>query len=80
MNVFIKVFTKRLDDEIIINGEVYVRKSAPLSSVTTAAIAVGTIQQKLARTKYDGNIEMLSNGDSPDGAAMSVQMIKQKLR
>lgn len=69
-----------LDDEIIINGEVYVRKSAPLSSVTTAAIAVGTIQQKLARTKYDGNIEMLSNGDSPDGSAMSVQMIKQKLR
>ena len=75
-----------MDDEIIINGEVYVRKgtNAPIQNVppppiapVNTALAVGAIQEKLARRKVEVDDGLT---DSPDGSSLSVQMIKQKLR
>ena len=68
----------------MINGEVYVRKSANLSAsptapaANTAQAAVDTLQHKLNKKKLiedQGHVN-----DYPDGASMSVQMIKSKLR
>lgn len=84
-----------MEDEIVINGEVYVRKNANLSSAPnppspgpglisiSSASAVDSLQEKLNRRKLvtngNGNIEA---GDTTDGmtGAVSVLRIKQKLR
>eukprot|EP00090_Calanus_glacialis_P044778 TRINITY_DN8023_c0_g1_i4.p1 TRINITY_DN8023_c0_g1~~TRINITY_DN8023_c0_g1_i4.p1 ORF type:complete len:984 (-),score=275.70 TRINITY_DN8023_c0_g1_i4:1081-3648(-) len=68
---------KRVDDEIVINGEVYVRKS---SSVISSSI--DNIQEKLERKNAEN---MIRNGsdirqDDTDGFPMSVPLLKQKLR
>ena len=87
-------WTNRLDDEIVINGEVYVRKSqaqavsppppapapAPVAPpVVQTGLAVESIQEKLARKKQHDLIQN-SDNDNPDGIPMSLQAIKQKLR
>ena len=88
-------WTNRLDDEIVINGEVYVRKvqaqvqavsppPPPPSGPAPPAVAqtervVESIQEKLARKKQDDLIQN-SDNDNPDGIPMSLQAIKQKLR
>ena len=68
----------------MINGEVYVRKSVNLSAGTTAGAGntaqsvVDALQQKLNKKKLiedQGHVT-----DDPDGASLSVQMIKSKLR
>ena len=80
----------RLDDEIVINGEVYVRKSQaveqtsqqpqpPAPAGSLAEAAVESIQEKLARKKRDDLIQNTEN-DKPDGFPMTLQAIKQKLR
>ena len=74
-----------MEDEIVINGQVYVRKnvdiSAPVAPPVPAAFAVQSIQEKLNRTKL-GEAEngIIGRDDRPDGAALSVQTIKQNLR
>merc|ERR1711936_961125 len=78
-----------MEDEIVINGEVYVRKRADIAPAASArlsspALAVHSIQDKLNRTKLGGQqIGNSGQGDLPDGAALSVQnvqTIKQSLR
>ena len=78
----------RLDDEIVINGEVYVRKSQAVEQTSQqpqppagslAEAAVESIQEKLARKKRDDLIQNTEN-DKPDGFPMTLQAIKQKLR
>lgn len=78
----------RLDDEIVINGEVYVRKSQAVEQTSQqpqppagslAKAAVESIQEKLARKKRDDSIQNTEN-DKPDGFPMTLQAIKQKLR
>ena len=83
--------TNRLDDEIVINGEVYVRKSQlaeqpqltepplPLALPPVTATAVSSVQEKLARKKQQ-ELTQNSDNDKPDGISMSLQAIKQKLR
>ena len=83
--------TDRLDDEIVINGEVYVRKSQlaeqpllneqplPLALQPVTATAVSSVQEKLARKKQQ-ELTQNSDNDKPDGISMSLQAIKQKLR
>ena len=70
----------RLEDEIIINGEVYVRKNPSPGSQghgVSSASAVVSLQDKLTRKKLEeDNVQ----DDLPDAGIMSVQMIKQKLR
>ena len=82
-------FNTRMEDEIVINGEVYVRKRAdiapaPSARLSSPALAVHSIQDKLNRTKLGGQqIGNSGQGDLPDGAALSVQnvqTIKQSLR
>ena len=81
-------WTNRLDDEIVINGEVYVRKSQAqippppppaVPSVVPTDLVVESIQEKLARKKQHDLIQN-SDNDNPDGIPMSLQAIKQKLR
>ena len=83
--------TDRLDDEIVINGEVYVRKSQlaeppqlteqplPVALQPVTATAVSSVQEKLARKKQQ-ELTQNSDNDKPDGISMSLQAIKQKLR
>ena len=83
--------TNRLDDEIVINGEVYVRKSQAQAvspspppppagpPVVQTDLVVESIQEKLARKKHHDLIQN-SDNDNPDGIPMSLQAIKQKLR
>ena len=86
-------WTNRLEDEIVINGEVYVRKvqaqalspspppppgPAPPRVAQTERV-VESIQEKLARKKQHDLIQN-SDNDNPDGIPMSLQAIKQKLR
>ena len=83
--------TDRLDDEIVINGEVYVRKSQAQAvspspppppagpPVVQTDLVVESIQEKLARKKHHDLIQN-SDNDNPDGIPMSLQAIKQKLR
>jgi len=69
-----------LEDEIIINGEVYVRKTPSQGTHgqgVSSASAVVSLQEKLNRKKLE---EENAQDDSPDGGIMSVQMIKQKMR
>ena len=78
--IFYNLLLTRLEDEIIINGEVYVRKT--LSQGThgqgvSSASAVVSLQEKLNRKRLE---EENAQDDSPDGGVMSVQMIKQKMR
>ena len=82
-----------MDDEIVINGEVYVRKSQAqavspppppppaVPSVVQTDQLVESIQEKLAlaRKKHHDLIQN-SDNDNPDGIPMSLQAIKQKLR
>lgn len=72
--------TDRFEDEIVINGEVYVRKSQqlpPAGGQTEAAVE--SLQEKLARRKQDDFIQNTHN-DKPDGFPITLQAIKQKLR
>jgi len=76
-----------LENEIIINGEVYVRKSANASSnsaSTTTPVnlnsVVDSLQEKFQRQKL-GQIRAGGfRDDNPDGAALSVNSIKDQLR
>ena len=77
--------TNRLEDEIVINGEVYVRKSQnsqpslPTPSVVQTDAVVESIQEKLARKKQH-DLNQNTDNDNPDGISLSLQAIKQKLR
>ena len=76
-----------MEDEIVINGQVYVRKNVNVSppvappAPVPAAFAVQSIQEKLNSTKFGGvQNGIVGRDDRPDGAALSVQTIKQNLR
>jgi len=66
-----------IDDEIVINGEVYVRKS---SSVINTSI--DSIHEKLERKNAENMLKNSSDNreDDADGIPMSVNFLKQKLR
>jgi len=74
-----------IENEIVINGEVYVRKNANVSSTSTTTpvdlyAAVDSLQEKFQRQKLG---QMKAGGfrdDIPDGAALSVNSIKEQLR
>merc|ERR1712002_373738 len=73
-----------LENEIIINGEVYVRKTANASSTSTSTTTsvnlnsvVDSLQEKFQRQKLG---QMRYRDDIPDGAALSVNSIKNQLR
>ena len=78
--IFYNLLLTRLEDEIIINGEVYVRKTPSQGTHgqgVSSASAVVSLQEKLNRKKLE---EENAQDDLPDGGIMSVQMIKQKMR
>jgi len=74
-----------IENEIVINGEVYVRKNANVSSTSTTTpvdlyAVVDSLQEKFQRQKLG---QMKAGGfrdDIPDGAALSVNSIKEQLR